>query len=78
MLYSKLNLLILSPFVKMLSLGQTQLLVQTSRPLSWIIAPSIYFAGFIHSGTFPRNIPALLFAVGLTFPTCLGMLAKLT
>ena len=53
-------------------LSQAQLLVMISRPLAWIIAPAIWFSGLIHSGTDAQSVPGILFAVALSFPTCLG------
>ena len=51
--------------------NRLHLLFGASRPLSWLIAPAIYFSGFIHSGTYPHTAPALLFALALSFLTCL-------
>jgi hypothetical protein len=53
-------------------LNRMKLLFRVSRPLSWTIGPSIYIAGFMHSGTFPQLIPGVLFAIALSFPACLS------
>jgi hypothetical protein len=53
-------------------LDQVQLLFTVSRPLSWIIAPSLWFSGLVHSGTYVLTVEGLLFAVALSFPICLS------
>jgi 4-hydroxybenzoate polyprenyltransferase len=58
--------------LKMTLVTQIQLLFSVSRPLSWIIAPSIWFSGLVHSGMYAWEVPGILFAIGLSFPTCLS------
>lgn len=43
-----------------------------SRPLAWVIAPAIWFAGVVHAGQAIQILPAVIFVGALTFPTCLG------
>ena len=52
--------------------SQARLLLMVSRPLTWIIAPTIWFSGLIHSGINAQDAPGILFAVALSFPTCLN------
>jgi hypothetical protein len=51
------------------------LLVLVSRPLSWVVAPAIWFSGLIHSGKYELGVEQLLFGTALTLPICLSMLA---
>jgi hypothetical protein len=53
-------------------LTQGQLLFRVSRPLSWTIAPAIWLAGLIHAGNYTQAVPGVLFAIALSFPTCLS------
>ena len=48
------------------------LILSASRPLAWVIAPAIWFSGLVHSSAGARSTAGVLFAVALTFPTCLG------
>lgn len=57
---------------------QLPLLVSVSRPLSWIIAPTIWFSGLVHSGKYEMSVDQLLFGIALTLPICLSMLAIAT
>ncbi|EOA82631.1 uncharacterized protein SETTUDRAFT_95887 [Exserohilum turcica Et28A] len=50
---------------------QLALLVSVSRPLSWVVAPAIWFSGLIHSGKYELGIEQLLFGTALTLPICL-------
>lgn len=53
---------------------QFTILVSVSRPLSWVVAPAIWFSGLIHSGKHELSIEQLLFGIALTLPICLSML----
>ena len=56
-------------------LNRIQLLFIVSRPLSWFIAPALWFSGLVHSGTYVQaghDVPGMLFAIALSFPTCLS------
>ena len=55
-------------------IDKIKLLFIVSRPLSWIIAPAIWVSGLAQSGTNIQAIPAILYVVALSFPTCLGMI----
>lgn len=57
---------------------QFLLLLSVSRPLSWVVAPAIWFSGLIHSGKYELSIEQLLFGIALTLPICLSMLATVT
>ncbi|KAF2651425.1 hypothetical protein K491DRAFT_665596 [Lophiostoma macrostomum CBS 122681] len=52
---------------------QVSELLMASRPLAWFIAPAIWFSGLIHSSSGTPSITpqGLLFALALSFPTCL-------
>jgi 4-hydroxybenzoate polyprenyltransferase len=49
-----------------------KLLFGVSRPLFWVILPSVYIAGITYSGNHPGFTPTTLIAFALSFPSCLS------
>ena len=58
--------------IMMALFNRTCLILSASRPLAWVIAPAIWFSGLVHSSASAQSTAGVLFAVALTFPTCLG------